>query len=198
VKPSTGEDWYAYTQFEAIDARRAFPCFDEPSWKVPWRLTLRVPEKDTAVSNTPVASETALGGRMKAIAFEETRPLPSYLVAFGVGPFDVVDAGRAGKNATPIRMIVPHGRSREARWAAETAGPMLETLESYFGIPFPYAKLDNLVIPQTVRFGAMENAGLITWNESILLATPGARRPLARSGPPSSRTKRRTSGSATS
>jgi alanyl aminopeptidase len=158
-----GGDWYAYTQFEAIDARRAFPCFDEPSWKVPWRLTLRIPEKDTAVSNTPVVSEKALGGGMKAVAFGETRPLPSYLVAFGVGPFDVVDAGRAGRNATPIRMIVPRGRGREARWAAETAGPMLEALEDYFGIPFPYAKLDNLVIPQTVRFGAMENAGLITW-----------------------------------
>jgi alanyl aminopeptidase len=167
-----GEDWYAFTQFEAIDARRAFPCFDEPSWKVPWRLTLRVPERDIAVANTPVASEKALGGGMKAIAFAQTRPLPSYLVAFGVGPFDVVEAGRAGKNATPIRMIVPRGRGREARWAAETAGPMLEVLESYFGIPFPYSKLDNLVIPQTVRFGAMENAGLVTWNESILLATP--------------------------
>jgi alanyl aminopeptidase len=171
-RQKAGEDWYAFTQFEAIDARRAFPCFDEPSWKVPWKLTLRIPEKDIAVSNTRVDSEEALGGGLKAVHFGETRPLPSYLLAFGVGPFDVVDAGRAGKNATPIRMIVPRGRGGEARWAAATAGPMLEILEGYFGIPFPYAKLDNLVIPQTVRFGAMENAGLITWNESILLATP--------------------------
>ncbi len=171
-RQKVGEDWYIFTQFEAIDARRAFPGFDEPSFKVPWRLTLRVPEKDMAVANTPAVSEEALGGGLKAVHFGQTRPLPSYLVAFGVGPFDAVDAGRAGKNATPIRMIVPRGRGKEARWAAETAGPLLDTLEGYFGIPYPYAKLDNLVIPQTVRFGAMENAGLVTYNESILLATP--------------------------
>ncbi|HTD53396.1 MAG TPA: M1 family metallopeptidase, partial [Thermoanaerobaculia bacterium] len=168
----SGEDWYAFTQFEAIDARRAFPCFDEPSFKVPWTLTLRVPRSDLAVSNTPVASEEALAGELKAVHFTETSPLPSYLVAFGVGPFDVVDAGRAGRNATPIRMIVPRGRGSEARSAAQTVGPLLEILEDYFGIPYPYAKLDNLVIPQTVRFGAMENAGLVTYNETIELAKP--------------------------
>src|SRR6266542_71319 len=172
-----GEDWYAFSMFEAIDARRAFPCFDEPSYKVPWRLTLRVPQEDIAVSNTPILSEKLLEGGLKAVAFAESKPLPSYLVAFGAGPFEVVDAGRAGKNRIPIRMIVPRGRGREARFAAETTGPLLEVLEDYFGIPYPYEKLDNLVIPQTVRFGAMENAGLVTYNETILLATPDHQTP---------------------
>jgi cytosol alanyl aminopeptidase len=175
-----GEDWYAFTQFESIDARRAFPCFDEPSFKVPWMLTLRVPKNDLAVSNTPVASEEPLAGELKAVHFTETSPLPSYLVAFGVGPFDVVDAGRAGKNSTPIRMIVPRGRGSEARYAAQTIGPLLEVLEDYFGIPYPYAKLDNVVIPQTVRFGAMENAGLVTYNETIELAKPEEETPYFR------------------
>jgi alanyl aminopeptidase len=175
-----GKDWYAFTQFEAIDARRAFPCFDEPSFKVPWMLTLRVPKNDLAVSNTPVASEEPLAGELKAVHFAETSPLPSYLVAFGVGPFDVVDAGRAGKNSTPIRMIVPSGRGSEARYADQTIGPLLEILEDYFGIPYPYAKLDNLVIPQTVRFGAMENAGLVTYNETIELAKPDQETPFFR------------------
>ncbi|HYT31437.1 MAG TPA: M1 family metallopeptidase, partial [Thermoanaerobaculia bacterium] len=175
-----GEDWYAFTQFESIDARRAFPCFDEPSFKVPWELTLRVPRQDVAVSNTPIASEEPLPGDRKAVHFTETSPLPSYLIAFGAGPFDVVDAGKAGRNATPIRMIVPRGRGSEARYAAQTVGPLLEALEGYFGIPYPYAKLDNLVIPQTVRFGAMENAGLVTYNETIELARPDQETPYFR------------------
>jgi len=179
-RQKAGEDWYAFTQFEAIDARRAFPCFDEPSDKVPWRLTLRVPKQDLAVSNAPVASEEPLAGDLKAVRFARTSPLPSYLVAFGVGPFDIVDAGRAGKNATPIRMIVPRGRGNEARYAAQTTGPLLEALEGYFGIPYPYAKLDNLVIPQTVRFGAMENAALVTYNETIELVKPEEETPLFR------------------
>jgi len=165
-----GQDWYTFTQFESVDARRAFPCFDEPSYKVPWRLTLRVPKGDVAVSNTPVLSEEIQPDGWKIVRFGQTRPLSSYLVAFGVGPFDFVDGGRAGKNHTPIRMIVPRGRSLDARYAAESTGRLLEVLENYFGIPYPYAKLDNLVIPQTVRFGAMENAGLVTYNEPILLA----------------------------
>src|SRR6185437_12702800 len=83
---------YLLTQFEQIAARRAFPCFDEPSYKVPWQVTLHVPARDKAVSNTPVLSEK-IEGAMKTFVFQETKPLPSYLVAFGVGPFEFVDAG---------------------------------------------------------------------------------------------------------
>ena len=165
-----GGDWYAFSQFEAIYARRVFPCFDEPSFKTPWQLTIHAPKGALAVSNTPVASEAAEADGWRKFVFGPTKPLPSYLVAFGVGPFDVVNAGTAGRNKTPIRMIVPKGRAADARWAAESTGPILEVLESYFDIPYPYEKLDHLVIPQTVGFGAMENAGLVTYASGLLLA----------------------------
>jgi len=164
-----GEDWYAFTQFESTDARRAFPCFDEPAYKVPWRLTLRIPKGSSAVSNTPVDSEKEEGGR-RVVRFAQTPPLPSYLIAFAVGPFDYVDAGKAGARKVPIRIVTPRGKAAQASYAVKTTGPLLERLEAYFGIPYPYAKLDQLAIPQTVTFGAMENAGLITWSEHILIA----------------------------
>jgi len=167
-----GNDWYAFSQLEATDARRAFPCFDEPGFKVPWQLTLEIPKGTTAVSNTPVESESDGPEGTRVVRFRRTEPIPAYLVALGVGPFEYVDAGRAGRNRTPIRIVTPRGKSAQARFAAETSGPILERLEEYFGSGFPYAKLDLLSVPQTVSFGAMENAGLITWAESILLATP--------------------------
>ena len=171
-RQSDGGRWYLYSQFEATDARRAFPCFDEPGYKAPWDLTLHVRREDTAVANTPVRSETAEQGGMKKVVFAPTPPLPSYLVALGVGPFEIVAAGHAGQKSTPIRIIVPRGHAKEAWYAVETSAPMLDLLEHYLGTAFPYAKLDNLVIPQTVGFGAMENAGLITYAATIVLAKP--------------------------
>ena len=167
-----GEDWYAFSQLESTDARRAFPCFDEPSYKVPWQLTLRIPKGTSAVSNTPIESESAGEDGARIVRFKRTAPLPSYLVALGVGPFDYLDAGTAGARKTPIRIITTRGKAAQGRYAAQTTGPLLERLEAYFGIPYPYEKLDQLAIPQTVSFGAMENAGLITWSERILIASP--------------------------
>ncbi len=163
-----GDRWYLYSQFEPTDARRAFPCFDEPNFKVPWQLTLHVPKDDLAVSNTPMLSESDEGGGNKVVRFKLSPPLPSYLVAFAVGPFDVVNAGKAGK--TPLRVIVPHGKSEEAAYAANAIPRLLTLLEKYFGMPFPYEKLDSLVMP--IGNFAMENAGLITYDESTLLADP--------------------------
>jgi alanyl aminopeptidase len=167
-----GEDWYAFSQFESTDARRAFPCFDEPAYKVRWQLTLRIPKTATAVSNTPVESDSAAADGGRVVRFKRTEPLPSYLVVLAVGPFDYLDAGTAGSKKTPIRIITPRGKASQGRYAAQTTGPLLEKLEAYFGIPYPYEKLDQLAIPQTVSFGAMENAGLITWAERILAAPP--------------------------
>jgi alanyl aminopeptidase len=163
-----GKDWYAYTQFESISARRAFPCFDEPGYKVPWQLSLRIREEHLAVANTPVASEVSLGDGMKKVTFAWTPPLPSYLVAFGVGPFDVVDAGRAGRNGTPLRIIVPRGMAAQAAYAARVTPRLVELAERFIGVPYPYAKLDSLAIPQ--RGGAMENVGLITYALPLILA----------------------------
>jgi alanyl aminopeptidase len=171
-KEQEGDGLYVFSQFESIDARRAFPCFDEPSSKVPWQLTLRVKEGDVALSNTPVVSESPAEGGMKTIQFAETRPIPSYLVAFAVGPFELLDAGKAGKKGTPIRIVVPRGQKAEAAYAAATTGPLLNQLEDFFGIPYPYEKLDIVAIPRLISFGAMENAGLITYDKSGMLAKP--------------------------
>jgi alanyl aminopeptidase len=164
---------YLLTQFEATGARDAFPCFDEPSYKTPWQLTLRIPAGDRAVSNTPVESETA-SGAIRTVVFKETKPLPSYLVAFGVGPWEFVDAGHAGVNHVPVRIVVPKGRTQEARYAAEITATILTRLEDYFGIPYPYEKADQVSVPMSGGFGAMENAGMVTYEQPLLLADPKA------------------------
>ncbi len=161
---------YLLTQFEQTDARRAFPCFDEPLYKVPWQVTLHVPAQDRAISNTPVASEETTGSR-KTYIFQETKPLPSYLVAFGVGPFEFVNAGFAGKNHVPVRIVTPKGRANEAKYAAEVSATILTRLEDYFGVPYPYAKADQVAIPISAGF-AMENAGMVTYGQTSILAKP--------------------------
>ena len=167
-----GGDWYAISQFQAIGARRAFPCFDEPGWKTPWRLTIDAPEANVVVSNTPQLGATAIEGRAgwRRRAFAETPPLPSYLVALAVGPFDVVEGGVAGKKRTPLRYLAPKGRGGETRYAAKVTPKLLEMLEDYFGIPYPFEKLDSVTIPHLVTFGAMENVGMITYGSQFLLA----------------------------
>ena len=188
-KQQDGDNWYAFTQFEDTDARRAFPCFDEPGWKTPWHLTLVVPAGAVAASNMPIASEEAVAAvageparkgvpavastpAMKRVHFAPTPPLPSYLVAFAVGPFDVVDGGKAGKKGTQLRYLVPKGRAGEVGFAKEATPKLLEQLEDYFGQPYPYEKLDAVAIPVTVGFGAMENVGLITYELPLMVAKP--------------------------
>lgn len=166
-----GEEWYVYSQFEPIDARRAFPCFDEPVFKAPWQFTLKVPRAATALSNTPGTEQAGTDG-WKTMKFEPTAPIPSYLVAFAVGPFDVVDAGRAGKNKIPLRIVTPKGMAEQAKYAAGVTGIILERLEEYFGSPYPYQKLDSVAIPLTLGFGAMENVGLITYVQGLILSDP--------------------------
>ena len=163
---------YIFTQFENTDARDAFPCFDEPGYKTPWQLTLRVPSQDSAVSNTPSTDRTEAG--VKTYIFKETKPLPSYLVAFAVGPFEYVDAGVAGRNRVPVRIVTPKGRSGEAKYAAEITATILTRLEEYFGIPYPYEKADQVSVPITTGFGAMENAGMVTYGQTIILADPAS------------------------
>jgi len=162
---------YLFTQFESTDARDAFPCFDEPSYKVPWSLTLHVPATMRAVSNTPLQDEI-LENDNHTFIFKQTKPLPSYLVAFAVGPFEYVEAGFAGKNHVPVRIITPKGKAGEAKYAAEVTATILTRLEDYFGVPYPYEKADQLAIPVTFGFGAMENAGLVTYSQNLLLANP--------------------------
>jgi alanyl aminopeptidase len=159
---------YVYTQFEAVYARRVFPCVDEPDNKVPWQLTLDVPAGMTAVSNTRLAGTASLPSGGTRYEFERSKPLPTYLVAFGVGPFEVVE-GPATRSGVPVRMVTLAGRSSDAAYSVGTTARIVELLEDWFGIPYPYDKLDLLTIPVTVGFGAMENAGLVTFAENLSL-----------------------------
>ncbi len=167
-KQQQGKDWYIFTKFEPVTARRVFPCFDEPSFKVPWQLTLHVPKDLKAFSNTAVASEQDEANGMKVVRFGQTKPLPSYLVAFAVGPFDVVETDPVGRDRRPSRIIVPRGRAGEAAYAASVTPKLIEMLENYFGTPYPYEKLDQMVVPLTTAWGAMENAGLIAYGDFLL------------------------------
>ena len=168
-RQTDGGETYLYSQFEALGARRAFPCFDEPSFKVPWQLTLHVPKGLVALSNMPALRE-ADDGDLHTVTFARTPPTPSYLVALAVGRFDLVDLGTAGVNKTPMRIAVPHGRAIEAGYAKKVSGELLAGLERYLGLPYPYPKLDSVVIPTFL--GAMENPGLITYAAKIILARP--------------------------
>ena len=162
-----GKDWYVQSHFEAIDARRAFPCFDEPGFKTPWQLTLRVPKGQGAFSNTqPESDETK--GEERVVRFGQTLPLPSYLVAFGVGPFERVDAGKLGPTAVGILAL--KGKGDRVKYAAQMSPKILSALEDWFGSPYPYGKMDSIAVP--TGGGAMEHPGLVTFGYQLLQARP--------------------------
>lgn len=166
-----GNDWYIFTKFEPVTARRAFPCFDEPSYKAPWQLTLHVPAKLQAFSNTPVEAEKDEAGGMRGVRFRQSKLLPSYLVAFAVGPLEIVPTEPIGRNRVPGRIIVPRGRQPEASVRRRHHAGLIALLEEYYGTPYPYEKLDQVVVPLTTSWGAMENAGMIAYGD-FLLAPP--------------------------
>jgi alanyl aminopeptidase len=170
-RKKAGDDWYVYTSFTPIDARRTFPCFDEPGYKAPWSVTIHTKKSNVAVANGPELSSTDEPNGMKRVAFKQTQPLASEVVAFAVGPFDVVDAGVAGQKKIPVRIITPRGRAAEAGPAAAATAELLPREEAYTGIAYPWDKLDHIAVID-LPFGAVENPGLITYRDSGLLAPP--------------------------
>jgi aminopeptidase N len=165
-----GADWYAYTFFEPIDGRRAFPCFDEPSYKVPWQLTFHVRQEHAALANAPVLRETPEPDGMKRVELAPSRPLPSYLVAFVVGPFELVDGGTTGRAATPIRFIIPKGRAAELRYARQVTPRVVAALEDYLDLAYPFEKLDVAVVPRF--WGTMEHPGIVAMGQPLTLIRP--------------------------
>jgi aminopeptidase N len=163
-----GDAWYAYTQFEATDARRAFPCFDEPGFKTPWDVTLITPRGLVALANSPEASHEDTADGMVAHHFETSRPMPSYLVAIAVGDFDVVQGQAA---PFPIRAITTKGKGGMTGLALEASAALIAKLGEYFDIRYPYSKLDVVAVPDFAA-GAMENPGLVTFRDEILLLDP--------------------------
>jgi alanyl aminopeptidase len=167
-----GDDHYAFTQFESIAARKAFPCFDEPRFKVPFDVTLVVPEALGAFTNTREREQGTVTSGLRTVRFATTAPLPTYLVAWAVGPLDVVTATipPSGPRTTPLELrgIAPRGRGPELAFAMEHTPAIVQALEEWFGIAYPFDKLDIVAIPDFAA-GAMENAGLVTFRDSLLL-----------------------------
>lgn len=161
---------YAATQFEAADARRAFPCFDEPEFKARFALTLVVPSGLTAISNGPVESETELGGGRKEVRFGETPPISSYLVAYTVGPYEATPVA-ATESGVPVRVFLPRGMADKGVYARDAHVRSLQYLEEYTGIPYPYGKVDAIGVPD-FEAGAMENPGAITYRLTAIAADP--------------------------
>ncbi len=160
----------AATQFEATDARRAFPCWDEPAFKAVFRVTLAIEPGLTAVSNTRILSETNEGGR-KVVRFADTITMSTYLVAFVVGELEHTEPSRVGD--TPLSVWCVPGKRRLAAFGQEIAVASLRYFEDYYGLPYPGDKLDLLAIPDFAA-GAMENLGAITFRETALLVDEGA------------------------
>ncbi|HEV7239044.1 MAG TPA: M1 family metallopeptidase [Thermoanaerobaculia bacterium] len=162
---------YLFTQFQAIDARRAFPCWDEPRFKIPYQLTVTIPEEYEAISNTPVVSN-----EKTKIRFAPTKPLPSYLVALAIGKFESTPI--AGMSV-PGRVIAVKGQGQLAKTAAEITPPVLAALEKYFDGKHPFEKVDLIAVPEYWA-GAMENPGLITFRDTVLLLDPKSATPSQR------------------
>jgi len=163
-------EWYAYTTFAPIEARRAFPCFDEPRFKAPWDISIRVKRENKAFSNGREISETEEPNGWKLVEFATTEPLPAEMVAFAVGPFDIYRGEPAG-HGTPVRVITAKGHAAEGHAAAQATAAILPRLEAYTGIPYAFGKLDHLALPAGA-FGAVENPGLITYRTRNLLVPP--------------------------
>jgi puromycin-sensitive aminopeptidase len=166
---SSGERRYAFTQLEAADARRFFPCFDEPSMKARLRLAVTTDAGNAVLSIAPIAStENASGGR-KTVRFAETPPLSTYLYALAVGELEASPPTRCGD--TEIRVWHVPGKSHLTAFALEVGRETLARLEAYFDLPYPYAKLDLVAAPD-FEAGAMENAGAVFFRETLLLSDP--------------------------
>ena len=163
------ERYLATTQFEATDARRAFPCWDEPAQKASFDLTVAIPSDLVAVSNMPVASETELRTGIKAVRFAETPMMSTYLLAFVIG--DLASVEQRAEDGTLVRVWSTRGKEEQGRFAMETSAKLLGYFNEHFGIPYPLPKLDHIAIPDFAA-GAMENWGAITYREVVLLVDP--------------------------
>ncbi|KAL6596142.1 hypothetical protein ACP70R_047506 [Stipagrostis hirtigluma subsp. patula] len=155
----------AVTQFEAADARRCFPCWDEPAFKAKFKLTLEVPSELVALSNMPAVKETA-NGPLKTIYYEESPLMSTYLVAIVVGLFDYIE--NSTLQGTKVRVYTQVGKSNQGKFALDVAVKSLDLYKDYFATPYPLPKLDMIAIPDFAA-GAMENYGLVTYRETALL-----------------------------
>jgi puromycin-sensitive aminopeptidase len=160
------EHYIATTQFESTDARRAFPCFDEPAHKAIFHVSLIVPKGKTTISNTLPVSVAEHSAGLEIIKFSPTPKMSTYLVAFIVGDFEYIE--KKSKQGVLVRVYTTPGKIHQAKFALDCAVKTLEFYEKYFDISYPLLTLDMIAIPDFAA-AAMENWGAITYRESSIL-----------------------------
>ena len=167
TNPEGATAYLATTQFEATDARRALPCWDEPAVKATFQVTLHIPQDMAAVSNTPIIAERdgATPG-VKTVVFGTTPVMSTYLLAFVVG--DLAQITKEAADGTIVGVWTTRGKERQGEFALDTSVKLLSFFNDYFGIRYPLPKLDHLAIPDFAA-GAMENWGCVTYRETALL-----------------------------
>ncbi len=163
------EHTIATTQFQSTDARRAFPCFDEPDMKATFAVTLVIDPQYTAVSNGAETDRTTRDDGLVAVTFAETMAMSTYLVAFVVGPLVISEPAYAGN--VPVRIVHRPGQEHLTQFALDVAVAALTYFEEYYAIPYPTDKLDMIALPD-FAMGAMENLGCVTYREILLLVDP--------------------------
>ena len=167
---------YVMTQMEPISARYAFPGFDEPDFKAPFDLRITLPEHDVAVANTAQVKSAKADKDWKTVTFATTQPLPTYLVAYMVGPWDInpaadIPPSQWRKQPLPLRGIAAAGQAHRMAHVLVETPVIIRTLEDYYGFGYPFDKLDLAAVPD-FSAGAMENAGLVTFRDWLLLLDP--------------------------
>ena len=161
--------YLATTQFEATDARQAFPCWDEPECKATFSVTLIVPDDLVALANTPEIASLQLPNNLKSVKFADTPIMSTYLLAFIVG--DLTNIQKEAASGTMVGVWTTRGKEEQGRFALESSVKLLSFFNDYFGIPYPLEKLDHIAIPDFAA-GAMENWGAVTYRETALLVDP--------------------------
>ena len=169
-----------YTQFEASDARRMIPSWDEPAHKATFTLEAVVPHEQMAVSNMPVAERVDLAGGRARVRFQKTPKMSTYLLFFGTGEFD---RATAKLGPTELGVVTQKGKADQAKFALDSSVRVLREYNDYFGTPYPLPKLDNIASPGSSRFfGAMENWGAIYTFEYAILLDPAISTELDKQG----------------
>ncbi|MBV9528868.1 M1 family metallopeptidase [Sphingomonas sp.] len=171
-----GDRWYSWTQFESIDARAAYPGFDEPGFKTPFTVSVTTHPGLVAVSNAPQASVTRIANGLEKHQFAVTKPLPTYLVAIDTGPFvhrtGMIPPDPERAAPMPYGAVATQAQKDKMGYVMAETPRIISLLEKYFGEPFPFPKLDQIGTP--VMPGAMENAGADTYGDGIIFLPPGA------------------------